>query len=108
LTCGGAPIGEHTNPIDFWRECNSFGSLKPLAQVVLNVPVSALTIERIWSSEDKVNDKRRNRLEIETAGRVIYIRHVWKTARAVLDRYGEKLSRAGYEAMLPFAAVDKL
>lgn len=103
-------VGERTNPIDFWRECTTFASLKALAQMVLNIPVSALTIERFWSTQDKVMDKKRNRLDLETAGRLIYLRHVWRTAQSMLKREGSKLSASGrafYESLLPFAGVPK-
>lgn len=57
-----------------------------------------------------IMDKRRNRLEIETAGCLIDVLRVWKTAKAMLHLYGDTLSAAGkafYESLLPFAGVSK-
>jgi len=110
LSTKAGPVDMNTDPIVFWRECNTHGSLRSLAQIVLNIPVSALSIERFWSTQDKVMDKRRSRLELETAGRLIFLRHVWRTAANMLECHGANLSASGrafYESLLPFAGVPK-
>ena len=110
LSTKAGPVDADTDPIVFWRECNTYGSLRCLAQVVLNIPVSALTIERFWSTQDKVMDKRRGCLELDTAGRLIYLRHVWRTAASMLEHHGHNLSASGrayYESLLPFAGTPK-
>lgn len=43
--------------------------------MVLNIPVSALSIKRFWSTQDKVMDKRRGHLELETARSSAYRAH---------------------------------
>ena len=90
--------------MNFWRACNAFESLKALAQITLNIPASGLSIDRMWSSADKIMDQRRS-LQIETTGRLIFIRHTWQVAQRMLDLYGAVLSPTGpayYKALLPF------
>jgi hypothetical protein len=103
LAFKGAPITSRTDPISFWKESMSNLTLLPLARLVLNVPASVLSVERIWKPTDKVFDKLRNRLEISTGGRQVFVQQVWRIARTMLENKDlSNEGRAFYTALLPF------
>lgn len=61
--------------------------------MVLNIRVSALSIERFWSTQDKVMDKRRGSLKLETAGRLTSGQFVLLSNREIVP-----LNRSGSQA----------
>lgn len=99
----GKPISSTIDPILFWKENTASATLKPLARMTLAVPASALSVERIWSVSDKVWEKHRNRLDIATAGRQIFVQQTWRIAHAMLLRGNLSADgRAFYESLLPW------
>ena len=54
---------------------------------------TVLSVERIWKGTEKVFDKARNRLEIATGGRQVFVHQVWRIARTMLEQ--KELSEEG-------------
>ncbi len=101
-----APLTLASDPLDFWRACNSYQSIKPLAMIVLAAPASAISVERLWSSAEKILDKRRASLALETAGRQVFVRQVWRIAQLMSSRPSlADTTRRFYESLLPFGAA---
>ena len=54
-------LQEQVTPLEFWRRhplSQSIAQLKPLAQVLLGLPATASSCERVWSSAGQLNNRR--------------------------------------------------
>ena len=54
-------LQEQVTPLEFWRRhplSQSIAQLKPLAQVLLGLPATAASCERVWSSAGQLNNRR--------------------------------------------------
>ena len=97
------PITADTDPVLFWKQNTAWATLKPFARITLGIPASALSEERMWSASDKVWEKHRNKLEIATAGRQLFVQQTWRIARQMLARGDlSREGRAFYESLLPW------
>ena len=103
LSVAGSRITMSTDPLLFWRECNSFEWLRKLAKMVLGAPASAISCERLWSAVAKVIDKSRASLKLETGASQVYVRSVWQAAEAQLQKKNLSApARRFFETLQPF------
>ena len=87
------------SPHEWW---NSFGSstpqLKSLAMKILSQPASASSSEQSWSEYDFVHSKRRNRLKVKVASKLVYVHSNLRLLRRTrnCERY-TRLLQLGHE-----------
>ncbi len=106
ISIDGSPLTLLSDPLAFWRQNEMFNVLKPLARHVLSIPATAISVERLWSSSEAVLNKTRASLKIDTAGRQVFVRQVWRVADTMLA--SSTLSsgaRLFYESLRPFVPV---
>ena len=104
LSIGDAPLTMRVDPLDFWKQCFTFNTIKPMAMVVLAVPASGVSCERLWSAVGTVMTKRRGALLIETGSNQVFVREVWKAAKTALKRKNlSDASRKFFSELMPFA-----
>jgi hypothetical protein len=82
ITFKGGPITSKTDPIEFWKQITSNMTLAPLARLCAKRP-SVRSFH--WKPVDKVFDKTRNRLEISTGGRQVFVQQVWRIVCTMLE-----------------------
>lgn len=66
---------EHMSAETWWAGICSSSPLSILASDVLNMPASTASTERTFSTHGFIHSAKRNRLTVERAGKLAYIKH---------------------------------
>lgn len=74
--------------ISWWQGMCSKTNLKDLAIAILGLPASSAETERSFSTYSFIHTKRRNRLTIDRAGKLMYVAHNQKLLKS-LDKNGK-------------------
>lgn len=80
-------VKDKVSPLEFWRSHRlslSICQLKPLAQVLLGLPATAASCERVWSSAGRLNDRRAVLTE-KNLEMLIYLRENIKTLGGISE-----------------------
>ncbi len=86
-------IEQQVSPLDFWKGhhlSHSISQLKPLARVLLALPATAASCERVWSSAGRLND-RRAALTEKNLEMLIYLRENINSVGGIADSDIQKI-----------------
>jgi hypothetical protein len=93
-------ITMRTSPLEFWRNTSSYRKLKPLAQVILSLPGSAIENERLWKSQNEnFEGFNRGRLGLEVGAAQTWLAEIFKTVESVAHLDNHPLKCLEYEKL---------
>ncbi|CAK4221050.1 unnamed protein product [Aphanomyces euteiches] len=81
---------KHLDPYAWWGSIGieQFPTLASAAAILLKIPTSQAASERVWSINDFIHSKRRNRLSVEKASKLVILyanARVSKKERNIVD-----------------------
>lgn len=74
------------DPTEFWRYSRRLNSLRICAKIILSVPVSSASVERLFSEAGILLSKMRKRLSPATMKKLVYIRYQTKYDHMIKSR----------------------